>query len=82
MGFESGQAAGIDHDARHGDRNERRTIAYPGRFARVSERDRADGFRGWSNGAVSAANRLSATDIDMLHGTQSGLATKKLMERA
>lgn len=30
MGFESERAAGVDHDAEHGDRYERRAVAYVG----------------------------------------------------
>ena len=45
-GFESEQVAVIDHYARHGDQYERRTAAYPGRFAGLFNRNRGDGFRG------------------------------------
>ena len=147
-GYESEQLAGFDHDARHGDRYERQTVAdigpaagllngtvevdfavapgerYDfisrtlGRFGyrrlrraekavvlrfleRVSGYSRQqltrlvkrDGERGplrkrYRGSRTSFARTYTAADVrllaatDTLHGTLSGLATKKLMERA
>ena len=145
-GDESEQLAGFDHDARHGDRYERQTVADIGPAAGLSGGYGCSGFCGRRRGALrlitrtlrlllrlrraekavvlrflervsgysrqqltrlvkrggergpltkryhgsrtSFARTYTSADVhllaatDTLHGTLSGLATKKLMERA
>jgi len=49
--------AGIDHDARHGDRYERQTVAYAGPAAGLSGRNRSGRFFGGRNIAAGCSGR-------------------------
>ncbi len=51
-GYESERVAGIDHDAKHGDPDERSTITDPGAAAGLFGRYHGGGFCGVRRGAV------------------------------
>ncbi len=75
MEFESEQLAVIDHYARHGDQYERRTTAYPGRFAGLFNRNRGDGFHGDDCSGLIYTN-TSISGKSTIRGVLNDKATK------